>query len=97
VDLEITHADGSVEQRARVIELGDRPMHGTEAVALPTDADHVDERRLQPFEIRRVALAADVVHARATLSFRAVRGDALEALGVPDTEVPEIEVTAIEH
>ncbi len=92
VDLVVTHADGSTETLTRVIELGDRPMRGTDAVALPTDADHVEERRLQPFEIRRVVLPSDVVSARATLWLRAIRQDALAALSVSAADVPEIEV-----
>lgn len=95
VDLVVTHADGSTETLARVITLGDRPMRGTTPVALPTDADHVEENRLAPFEVRRVALAPDVVHAEATLRMQPFRADALEALGIDATRAPAIEVTRV--
>ena len=94
VDLDVTHADGTTEHRARVITLGDRPMHGEAAVALPTDADRVEEHRLQPFEIRRVQLG-DVIAATATLRARAIRTDALDALGIDGAEVPTIEVDTV--
>lgn len=92
VDLDVTHADGTVETLARVIELGDRPMHGADRVALPTDADHVEQHRLQPFEVVRFALPPGVVSATAHLRARAIRADALAALAVSADEVPVIEV-----
>lgn len=97
VDLVVTHADGRVERLARVITLGDRPMRGTAPVALPTDADHVEENRLAPFEIRRVALAPDVTHAEATLRMQPFRTDALEALGIDPARAPAIDVTRVER
>ena len=95
VDLDVTHADGTIEHRARVIELGDRPMRGVVAVALPTDADAIDERRLQPFEVRRVPLPGGTIAARATLHVRAFREDALVALGVDGSQVPVLDVVSI--
>jgi hypothetical protein len=92
VDVELTHDDGTTDVIARVLELGDVPMHGETRVALPTDADHIEERRLQPFEIRSVALDAPDVHATARLRFRAIREDALAALGVPARESPIVDV-----
>lgn len=97
VDLDVVHADGTTEHLARVLELGDRPMRGTEPVALPTDADHVEERRLAPFEIRRVTIAADVVSATATLHARAYRQDALDALGLPADATPILDVASTGH
>lgn len=95
VDLDVTHEDGTVEHLARVISLGDVPMHGADFVALPTDADHVEEHRLQPFEIRRVTLASDITSATATLQARAIREDALEALAIDPSEVPIIDVASV--
>jgi hypothetical protein len=95
VDVDLTHADGTTETLARAIELGDRPMRGTTPVPLPTDADHVEERRLAPFEIRRVALAPDVVHVEATLRVRPMRADALDALGIDPGLAPAIDVTTV--
>jgi hypothetical protein len=92
VDVDVVHADGSRATLPRVLELGDRPMRGTELVALPTDADHVQEHRLQPFEIVRAALPDDVVSATAHLRARAIREDALTALELDAREVPVIEV-----
>lgn len=97
VDLDVTHADGTVEHLPRVIELGDRPMRGAAPVALPTEADRIEERRLAPFEVRRVAIAADAVTASATLHARAYRQDALDALEISPLAAPPIEVTTTGH
>lgn len=92
VDLEITRVDGTRETLARVLALGDRPMRGTTPVALPTDADHVEAHRLQPFEVARFALPVGVVHVEARVRARAIREDALEALALEPSEVPVLEV-----
>jgi hypothetical protein len=97
VDVELEHADGSIEVRERVIELGDLPMRGEVRVALPTDADHIEERRLYPFEVRRVQLDVAATRATARLRFRALREDALVALELPLDDVPAIEVVAVER
>jgi hypothetical protein len=66
----------------RAIELGDRPMRGDEPVALPTDADRLERRRLAPGEIRRATLAipGDAVAVDVVLLARAFRGEVLDAL-----------------
>jgi hypothetical protein len=97
VDLELTHADGRTKARARVIELGDRPMRADAPVALPTDADRIESRHLLPFEVRRVVLDTDVIHAHAVLRFRGVRADALEALGIDPARAPTLDVVAVER
>lgn len=97
VDLQVTHADGSVETLPRVITLGDRPMRGTTPVALPTDADRIEAHRLAPFEIARVALAPDVVSATAHLRARAIREDALAALDLAASDVPVLEVATVQR
>lgn len=96
VDLELTHADGCSETRARAIELGDRPMRAEQPVALPTDADRIEARHLLPFEVRRVALDADVVHAHAVLRFRGIRADALEALHIDPALAPSVDVASVD-
>ncbi len=92
VDLEVTHADGTHETLPRVIELGDRPMRGAEPVALPTDADRVEENRLAPFEIRRVALDPSVVSATATLHARSYRASVLTALALDPAQSVVLDV-----
>ena len=69
-------------------------MRGSVEVALPTDADSIEERRLEPFEVRRVTLPPGVIAARATLHVRAFRQDALLALGIDATQVPVIDVAS---
>lgn len=93
VDVVLENEDGSTEVIERVIELGDLPMRGETRVALPTDADHIEQRRLRPFEVRRARVDAPMMRATARLRFRAIREDALAALEVPSRDVPVVEVS----
>jgi hypothetical protein len=99
VDVELEEASGARRVLARVIELGDRPMRGQTPVALPTEADHIEHRRLDFGQTRRVTLEAgdDVVFVRARLRARAFREDVLEALalGPRGDEVPVLEAEEI--
>ncbi len=94
VDVTLEQADGSIEVRERVIELGDLPMLGEARVALPTEADHIEERRLHPFEVRSARLDAPSARVTAELRFRAIREDALAALDLPLREAPIVLVTS---
>lgn len=100
IDVEIERASGKQDLLARVIELGDRPMRGQVPVALPTDADRIEHRRLDFGQTRCVTLevGGDVVRARARLRARAFRQDVLEALalGPRSDEVPVLEAAYVD-
>ncbi|MDQ3034918.1 MAG: hypothetical protein M3Y87_21095, partial [Myxococcota bacterium] len=85
-------AHGARSAPERLLELGDRPMRGDRPVALPTDADHIEHRRLAAGEIRTLRLIPppDAVALELTVVARAIRPDALDALGLASraAEVP---------
>lgn len=91
--VEATHLDAHGAPLAapeRVLELADRPMRGELPVALPTDADRIEVRRLAPGEIRTAHLAPPPGTASTELRVvaRAIRRDALDALGLEALETP---------
>lgn len=94
VDVELELADGRGEHVRGVIVLGDRAMAGEAEVALPTDADRLERRRLDPGEAEEVTVAvpADVSLVRARLVLRAVRADVLDALELDPSASPEVVV-----
>lgn len=93
VDLVLVHADGTTEVMPGVIVLGDLAMAGDAAVALPTDADRIEPRRLPPGEATSVRVAiTDVTALRARLVLRAYRAELLDALRVPLEVAPEVVV-----
>lgn len=99
VDVEIDDDTGT-RQLSRVIELGDQPRRAGEAVALITDADEVEHRRLPFGQSRVVTLEVDgAATVRAHLRARAFREDTLTSLGLAHrfAEVPLLEVATAEH
>lgn len=76
----------------RVLELGHRPTRNGAPVPLPTQADGFEPRALAPGEQLRARVGGREVEA--TLRARAVRHDALEALGLGALrpEVPTLDV-----
>lgn len=80
---------------ARVIELGDQPMHGERAVALLTHAERVERGSLDAGAERRVFLTASPsASVTATLRGRAVRDSVLAALDLEAraSEIPTHEI-----
>ena len=94
VDLELTHEGGASEVVRAVILLGDRALAGDTEVTLPTDADRIERRRIDPGEAREVSvpIEATVVGVRARVVLRAYRADVLDALGIDASASPEVVV-----
>lgn len=95
VDVYAADADGEQLVVQRVIELGALPTRDGVSVALPTDADAIVDRALDPGETvsARVELAG-AVRVEAIARARAFRADVLEALELADRadEVPVFEI-----
>jgi|GEM_PF-985514 len=91
--VELTVRDAHGERTEVVMVLGDRSMRGEEEVALPTDADRVERRRVDPGESSEARVVVDgVMHAEARLVFAAYRPALMAELGLPDA--PEVIVLA---
>ena len=74
------------------LRIGDVPTAAGQAVALPTDADAVRAGSLAPGAHVAVAVPTEGALV-ATLRFRAIRPEVLDALGLPDVDAPpELEV-----
>lgn len=89
--VELTVRDASGERTEVVMVLGDRSMRGEEEVTLPTDADRVERRRVDPGEASEVRVAVvGLEHAEARLIFSAYRAAVTQALALP--AAPEVVV-----
>lgn len=89
--VELTFGEVGGEHTEVVMVLGDRSMRGDEEVALPTDADRIERRRVDPGESIEVRIAArGVEHAEARLIFGAYRAGVTDALSLPRS--PEVTV-----
>jgi hypothetical protein len=89
--VELTVTDARGERTEVVMVLGDRSMRGDEEVALPTDADRVERRRVDPGETREARVGIEgVLAASARLVFAAYRPALMAELGLPDA--PEVVV-----
>ena len=93
VDVEV---DGELAS-PRVIRLGDQPMNVDVPVPLLTDATHVEHGSLGPGEARRVEIPIVGTRIVVRLRGRAIRQEALDALGLSDraTEVPTHEIAEV--
>lgn len=94
VDVELVDGDGRTETRRAALVLGDVPTRAGEPVALVTDADAIERRRVEPGEAAEVALelGAAVREVRARLVLRAYREEVLAALGLDGRTAPEVVV-----
>jgi hypothetical protein len=96
VDVVVTREDGTTETLSRVAELGTELLAHGVPVSLVTDADEARARALRPDETRRIAVLVGegALAVEAVFSVRAVRYDALDALGLASrrSEVPTLEV-----
>lgn len=93
--LEATIQDESGAMRTEtLLVLGDRAMRGDEEVALPTEADRVERRRIDPgaAEEIRVPWRAGDHHLEVRLVFAAYRAELLEALALDSGLAPEVVV-----
>jgi cytochrome c553 len=102
VDVEVIDGAGWRVTVPRVLELGARLTREGSEVALVTDATRVEPRGLAPGEARAIRIAVPrglsaPVRAVARLSARAVRVDALVALGLESraAEVPTLAVAEV--
>jgi len=93
--VDVEPLDGPV--RARVIELGDQPMHGAMPVALLTRADRVEAGSLAAGDARSVFVPVDGA-SRVVLRGRAVRDSVLEALERTDlrAQIPTHTIHVVE-
>lgn len=89
--VELTVRDASGERTSVVMVLGDRSMRGDEEVALPTDADRIERRRVDPGESSETRVSVEgVTHAEARLVFAAYRPEVTAALAL--AAAPEVVV-----
>lgn len=96
----LVEGDAGSSWRERVITLGDQPTRQGRPVALATDADTIERRRLAHGEERRVVI--DVPEGARVVAFlraRAFRAEVIEALELTerDDEIPTLEITRVER
>jgi hypothetical protein len=96
--VDVERAEDAFPLRARVITLGDQPLREGSPVALVTDADGVERRRLAFGEVRAVDVEVpDGVELDVVLRARAFRVEVIEALGLQARadEVPLLEIARL--
>ena len=95
LDVEVVDHKGNLDQLERVVELSPLLLSGERPVALPTQADQLIDRGLDPGQSRTVEVTIDnPAQVSAHLRFRAIREQALVELNLADrhSQVPILTV-----